>query len=110
MGTHASLNASRATTRQLLVLVGTLLLLACQQTLPLAPSELATGIVIYEHADYLGASAHITQDIKDLKDFKGPMCRVLVGRLGRNDNDRGMERLRFLNSRGARLVGEVVPR
>jgi hypothetical protein len=38
----------------------------------MAPSALASGIVIYEHADYLGASAHITADIKDLADFKGP--------------------------------------
>ena len=55
-----------------LSLIVAALFLGCQNTLPLAPSELATGIVIYEHADYQGASAHITQDIKDLTDFKGP--------------------------------------
>ena len=47
-------------------------LMACQKKLPTAPSDLTTGIVVYEHADYLGRSAHITADIKDLKDFKGP--------------------------------------
>jgi hypothetical protein len=35
--------------------------------LPWAPSELTTGIAIYEHANYRGAAAHITQDI-DLRD------------------------------------------
>src|SRR5215203_4566747 len=48
------------------------LLLGCEQTLPSAPSELTTGIVIYEHANYLGESAHITSDVKDLGDFRGP--------------------------------------
>jgi hypothetical protein len=51
-------------------------LLACQKSLPTAPSELTTGITIYQHADYLGESAHVTQDIKDLKDFKGPCERI----------------------------------
>mgnify|MGYP002087987217 CR=1 FL=1 len=48
------------------------LFLGCQGSLPTAPSELATGIVVYEHANFLGASAHITEDISDLKEFKGP--------------------------------------
>ena len=46
--------------------------LACQKSLPTAPSELTEGIVVYEHANYGGASAHIISDIADLKDFKGP--------------------------------------
>jgi hypothetical protein len=49
-----------------------LLVLGCQKSLPTAPSELTGGVVVYEHADYLGKSAHITEDTKDLKDFKGP--------------------------------------
>ena len=53
-------------------------MLACQKSLPTAPSELTTGITIYQHADYLGESAHVTQDITDLKDFKGP-CERFVG-------------------------------
>jgi hypothetical protein len=54
------------------------LLIACetQKMLPTAPSDLTTGIVIYEHADYLGASAHVTEDITDLKDFEGPCERT----------------------------------
>ena len=44
----------------------------CQKSLPTAPSELAAGIIVYEHANFLGASAHLTEDISDLRDFKGP--------------------------------------
>jgi hypothetical protein len=54
------------------------LLIGCQKSLPTAPSDLTIGIVIYEHANYLGQSAHVTQDIRDLKDFKGP-CLSYVG-------------------------------
>ena len=48
------------------------LFLGCQNSLPTAPSDLTTGIVVYEHANFLGASAHITEDVSDLKEFKGP--------------------------------------
>ena len=41
-------------------------------TLPTAPSELVTGVVVYEHANFRGASAHITADIPDLDHFDGP--------------------------------------
>lgn len=62
---------------QVVAIVGFVLpLLACQKSLPTAPSELTTGITIYQHADYLGESAHVTADIKDLKDFKGPCERI----------------------------------
>jgi hypothetical protein len=44
----------------------------CQESLPTAPSDLQTGIIVYEHADFLGAAAHITTDVSDLKDYKGP--------------------------------------
>ena len=47
-------------------------LLGCRGSLPSAPSDLTQGIVVYEHADFLGGSAHIIEDIKDLKDFRGP--------------------------------------
>ena len=59
----------RRTIASSLVLVS---FLGCQASLPTAPSELATGIVVYEHANFLGASAHITEDISDLREFKGP--------------------------------------
>ena len=42
--------------------------------LPLPPTTLETGIVIYEHANFIGASAHLTEDIPDLRAFDGP-CR-----------------------------------
>jgi len=44
----------------------------CQDKLPAAPGELATGIVIYEHANYGGGSAHIDRDLSDLQDYQGP--------------------------------------
>ena len=44
----------------------------CEKSLPAAPSELATGITVYEHADFQGESAHITADTSDLSDFRGP--------------------------------------
>lgn len=57
----------------------------CQKSLPTAPSDLATGIVVYEHANYLGQSAHVVQDIKDLKDFKGPCVEFHQGATGVNE-------------------------
>src|SRR5262245_38607315 len=40
--------------------------------LPVAPSELVSGVVIYEHADFAGQSAHIDADVVDLSKFRGP--------------------------------------
>lgn len=54
------------------VAVISLIALACDKSLPGAPSELTQGIVIYEDANYRGKSALVTNDIADLKDFKGP--------------------------------------
>lgn len=48
----------------------------CETRLPMAPSELSTGIVVYEHANYLGNSAHITTDVRDLRDVRGPCART----------------------------------
>jgi Peptidase inhibitor family I36 len=47
--------------------------------LPTGPSELASGIVVYEHANYLGQSAHITADIRDLRDVTGPCAHDSSG-------------------------------
>jgi len=47
---------------------------ACRGKLPTAPDELTAGIVIYEHANWEGRSAHVTADIRNLQDFDGP-CR-----------------------------------
>lgn len=44
----------------------------CMKSLPGAPSELSTGIVIYLDVNFEGESAHVTQDISDLRDVKGP--------------------------------------
>ena len=44
----------------------------CQESLPAGPSELTTGIIVYEHANFQGESAHITSDTSNLSDFKGP--------------------------------------
>lgn len=48
------------------------LFVACQKDLPSAPSDLATGITIYEHANFQGRSAHITADIDNFEDYNGP--------------------------------------
>jgi hypothetical protein len=63
-------------TRKAAVFFLTTLLPACgARSLPTAPSELTTGIVIYEHADFTGESALITEDVKNLEDFKGPCIK-----------------------------------
>ena len=41
-------------------------------TLPNAPSDLTSGITIYEHWNYEGESALVTSDIADLGDYGGP--------------------------------------
>jgi hypothetical protein len=78
---------SRRITGQLIVSGGLVLLPGCQESLPVGPSDLSNGIVVYEHANYLGESAHITQDIKDLKDFKGPCLEFEGGPYGGTTKD-----------------------
>lgn len=40
--------------------------------LPMAPTALTSGVILYEHANFLGNSAHLTADLPDLRDFRGP--------------------------------------
>ena len=38
----------------------------------MAPTALTTGVILYEHANFLGNSAHLTADVNDLRNFRGP--------------------------------------
>jgi len=40
--------------------------------LPTAPSNFTEGVILYEHANFLGNAAHVTSDVADLRDFRGP--------------------------------------
>jgi peptidase inhibitor family I36 len=59
-----------------LLAISLCLVIACQQQkLPTAPSDLTTGIAIYEHANFQGRSSQVVKDISDLKDVSGPCER-----------------------------------
>jgi len=62
----------KALVRTALVIPAAILAASCVNSLPTAPSDVTTGLVIYLDANFLGPSAHITKDIADLKDYKGP--------------------------------------
>ena len=48
----------------------------CSPTeLPMAPTPFTTGVILYEHANFLGNSAHLTADVPELRDFRGPCIR-----------------------------------
>jgi hypothetical protein len=60
---------------QTAVAVAALLLLsACMQQLPGAPSDVTSGVTIYEHAGFEGGSALLKRDVRDLRDYTGA-CR-----------------------------------
>ncbi len=40
--------------------------------LPAGPDTIQAGLVVYEHANYEGRSALITQSLSDLEEFSGP--------------------------------------
>ena len=66
-----------------------LVLLTCgcsPEELPMAPTPFTAGIVLYEHANFLGNSAHLTGDLSDLREFRGP-CFVGDDASSRNWND-----------------------
>jgi hypothetical protein len=59
------------------------LLLSCDQsTLPTAPSDVTSGLTVYEHANYLGESALLTRSIADLSDYEGPCLHSDTGPAG----------------------------
>jgi hypothetical protein len=64
--------------RAVVVLLVQLLPSCGGKSLPPAPSDVNSGLTVYEHANYLGSSALVTSSIADLSDFKGP-CVHEVG-------------------------------
>lgn len=51
---------------------GLLFLVGCMEKLPGAPSEVTSGVTIYEHANFKGTSAFLTSDVSSLADYEGP--------------------------------------
>jgi hypothetical protein len=49
-----------------------------QESLPAAPSDVTSGVTLYEHANYEGESALVTRSIGNLGDFNGP-CALESG-------------------------------
>lgn len=62
----------KALVRTAFAILGSVLAASCVHSLPTAPSDVTTGLIIYLEANFLGSSALITKDIADLKDYKGP--------------------------------------
>lgn len=48
------------------------------RSLPVGASELTTGVIVYEHANFQGDSAHVTRDTADLEDFDVGPCEHSV--------------------------------
>jgi hypothetical protein len=55
--------------------------------LPMSPTTPNEGIVLFEHANFLGNSAYITGDIPDLRDFRGPCFHESGDATARDWND-----------------------
>jgi hypothetical protein len=73
--------------RLVLALCGVALVVGCQKSLPTAPSELTAGIVMYEHDDYLGNSAHVVANITSLYNVSGPCVDYSSSQNGGDFND-----------------------
>lgn len=59
--------------RRGLALALLLALVGCETaSLPMAPSEFTHGVVLWEHANFLGNSALLTESQLNLADFSGP--------------------------------------
>jgi len=59
----------------LLFVVGSTATCSKAKELPAGPDTVQTGLVVYEHANYEGRSALITQSIRNLADFSGPCSK-----------------------------------
>jgi hypothetical protein len=58
-----------------------------REELPMAPSDFSAGVIVYEHANFLGNSAHLTGDMSDLREFRGPCVHENDGSVDRDWND-----------------------
>ena len=45
--------------------------------LPTAPSNLTTGVAVYEHEDFMGLSAHLTEDVLNLQSYSQGCGQVI---------------------------------
>jgi hypothetical protein len=58
---------------QLAALAAAVLLLGgCMKKLPTGATDSTSGITIYEHANFRGASALLNRDVSSLSDYSGP--------------------------------------
>ena len=54
--------------------------------LPTAPSNLTTGVAVYEHGDFMGLSAHLTEDVLNLQSYSQG-CGQVIGNGNPNESD-----------------------
>ncbi|MCM3878625.1 MAG: beta/gamma crystallin family protein [Vicinamibacterales bacterium] len=61
--------------------------LGCEDALPMAPSDWSRGVIVYEHANYLGESALVDKNISNLDDYKGPCMFTTSYGQGQSDTN-----------------------